>query len=190
KIGGPNCVVEIDESHVRSTKYDVGRVLRSQSVWVLGGICRQTRECFVIPVQRQDAEETNGTERRNEGNPHSLIQQYVEPGSEICTDVWGAYGKIPQLPQGYTHYTVNHSSNFVNPDNPNVHTQNPTCISASSCTSRNTSVQSSSQGSDFSSPVTTCPKYTLDHLKHRGLLIESRGVQMGDGKWTGPKVAL
>ncbi|RWS00903.1 hypothetical protein B4U79_10846 [Dinothrombium tinctorium] len=101
KIGGPNCVVEIKESHVRCRKYDVGRVLRSQSVWVLGDICKQTRECFVVPVQRRDA-----------ATLVSLIQQYVKPGSEICAVM------------GYTHYTVNHSSNFVNPANPNVHTQN------------------------------------------------------------------
>uniref|UniRef100_A0A914PPR3 Uncharacterized protein n=1 Tax=Panagrolaimus davidi TaxID=227884 RepID=A0A914PPR3_9BILA len=28
---------------------------------------------------------------------------------------WAAYGKIPDLPEGYQHFTVNHSENFVGP---------------------------------------------------------------------------
>src|SRR6218665_97916 len=37
------------------------------------------------------------------------------PGSIIVSDQWRAYRDIPNLPGNYTHYTVNHSENFVDP---------------------------------------------------------------------------
>ncbi|RWR99592.1 Transposase: ISXO2-like domain-containing protein, partial [Dinothrombium tinctorium] len=72
KIGGPGLTVEIDESHVRARKYNVGKVLRSQEVWVFGGICRETKECFVAPVLRRD-----------EATLLPLIQNNIESGSHI-----------------------------------------------------------------------------------------------------------
>ena len=42
-----------------------------------------------------------------------IIQQYIRPGTLIISDEWRAYCQIPSL--GYTHQTVNHSQNFVNP---------------------------------------------------------------------------
>jgi len=43
------------------------------------------------------------------------------PGTIIYSDQWAAYGDITGL--GFQHYKVNHSLNFVNPNN-GVHTQN------------------------------------------------------------------
>ena len=43
-------------------------------------------------------------------------------GSIIISDKWKAYNKLSSL--GYTHKTVNHSENFVDPEDPSVHTQN------------------------------------------------------------------
>ena len=45
-----------------------------------------------------------------------IIQKWIKPGSIIWCDCWKAYGKIPQLPEGYKHGTVNHSTNFADPD--------------------------------------------------------------------------
>ncbi len=42
-----------------------------------------------------------------------LIQRWVLPGSIIHTDEWGAYNQLTSL--GYTHDSVNHSLQFVNP---------------------------------------------------------------------------
>ncbi|RWR99692.1 hypothetical protein B4U79_11355, partial [Dinothrombium tinctorium] len=91
----------------------LGRVLRSQEVWVFGGICRETKECFVAPVLRRD-----------EATLLPLIQNNIESGSHIVSDMWAAYRNIQTKLQGYTHSSVNHSENFVDPTNPTVHTQN------------------------------------------------------------------
>eukprot|EP00733_Pompholyxophrys_punicea_P001407 Pompholyxophrys_punicea_v1_NODE_692_length_1452_cov_33.509664.p2 type:complete len:137 gc:universal NODE_692_length_1452_cov_33.509664:490-900(+) len=48
KIGGSGMVVEIDESVFSKRKYNVGRARRNQ--WVFGGICRETKACFLVPV--------------------------------------------------------------------------------------------------------------------------------------------
>ena len=51
------------------------------------------------------------------------MQKYIFPGSIIHSDQWPAYSTISQLPENYTHLTVNHSTNFVNPIT-GSHTQN------------------------------------------------------------------
>ncbi|RWS07970.1 hypothetical protein B4U79_14503 [Dinothrombium tinctorium] len=113
KIGGPELTLEIDESHIRARKYEVGRVLRSQAVWAFGSICRETRECFLVPVVRRDA-----------ATLLPLIEKNIEQGTHIISDMWRVYGLIPTQLQGYTHDAVNHSQNFVDPNNPDVDTQN------------------------------------------------------------------
>ena len=46
----------------------------------------------------------------------AIIQKWILPGSIIWSDCWKAYGKMPNLPEGYKYGTVNHSTNFVNPE--------------------------------------------------------------------------
>ena len=52
RIGGPGKIVKIDESKFGRRKYHRGRVVEGQ--WVFGGICRETKECFVVPVNSRD----------------------------------------------------------------------------------------------------------------------------------------
>ncbi|CAG2250621.1 unnamed protein product [Mytilus edulis] len=51
KIGGPSLMVEIDEAKFGKRKYNRGRVVDRN--WVLGGICRETKEMFLMKVERE-----------------------------------------------------------------------------------------------------------------------------------------
>ena len=52
-IGGPNTTVEVDERILDRRKDHQGRNLPQQ--WVFGGICRETRECFMYTVPDRSA---------------------------------------------------------------------------------------------------------------------------------------
>ena len=94
--------VEIDESLIFKRKYHRGRKMSSQQ-WVVGGICRETKEIFILPCDYRDRTTL-----------FHIISQNVQTGSHILTDGWKAYIGLEEL--GYTHDTVNHSDNFVNPE--------------------------------------------------------------------------
>ena len=99
-VGGPGVIVEIDESKFGKRKYHCGA--RVEGVWVIGGVERtEQRKVFLTTV-------TN----RNSETMRSIIQRFVKPGSIIYTDCWRAYNIIPELDEGYRHYTVNHSEGY------------------------------------------------------------------------------
>lgn len=103
QIGGPGTIVEIDETCLSKRKYHQGRLMRPNQ-WMFGGIQRGTRRTFMTLVDRRDA-----------ATLLPIIQRFILPGTEIHSDLWRAYGGIQALPQGFTHLTVNHSINFVDP---------------------------------------------------------------------------
>lgn len=74
-IGGQGKCIEIDKSHIRSRKYSTGRILKSEAVWVFGGVCSETGDCFVVPC-----------EKRNTDTLLPILQAYVAPGSTIYSD--------------------------------------------------------------------------------------------------------
>lgn len=76
----------------------------AEQQWYFGGIERGSGRCFIVPV-----------EYRNADTLLPIIQKHVMPGTTIISDLWKAYYKITQLPEGYQHYTVNHSENSVDP---------------------------------------------------------------------------
>ena len=108
RIGGPGKIVEIDESKFGSRKYHQGRVVEGQ--WVFGGICRKSKECFVVPVNSLD-----------KGTLLPIIQDHILPGTCVMSDLWRAYDCLNN--EGFQHLTVNHSLNFIDPDT-SAHTQN------------------------------------------------------------------
>ncbi|KAI6648543.1 hypothetical protein LOD99_8023 [Oopsacas minuta] len=106
-IGGPGHIVEIDESKFVHRKYSGARMLSGQ--WVFGGIDRETKDIFMIPVQDRSA-----------ATLVPLIQRYILPGTTILSGEWASYNSIPAA--SFQHLTVNHSLNFVDPTT-GVHTQ-------------------------------------------------------------------
>ena len=100
KIGGAGKIVQIDESHLFTRKYNVGRVLRSEQCWIFGGIDEDGR-IFMQRVVSRSAEVLTG-----------VLMEKVEEGSIIFSDSWRGYDR---LVQHFEHHQVNHSENFVNP---------------------------------------------------------------------------
>lgn len=107
---GDRKVVEIDESLFFKRKYNVGRFRPDH--WVFGGVERGTGKCFLVEVPD-----------RTRVTLQNFIIQYIHPGSLIISDGWASYARISQIQgQNYDHKVVNHSINFVDPNDPNVHT--------------------------------------------------------------------
>jgi len=110
-IGGEGKVVEIDETVVARRKYNVGRRVKEQ--WLFGGIVRGTLggpiECFAELVNDRTAKTLE-----------EVVKARVHPDSFICKDGWRGYVRLGDL---FKVGTVNHSKNFVNPEDRNVHTQ-------------------------------------------------------------------
>jgi len=100
KIGGPNKTVEIDESKFGRRKYYRGHPAKGQ--WVFGGVERESGETFLVPVPDRTADTLM-----------TIIRDWIEPGTTVISDSWAAYRNLGT--QGYTHRTVNHSMQFVNP---------------------------------------------------------------------------
>lgn len=109
QIGGQGIIVEIDEAKFGRRKYNRGRIVEGQ--WVFGGVERENKHHqFLVPVAA-----------RNKDTLLALIIRHIRPGSVIYSDCWKAYECLGE--EGFTHLTVNHSLNFVDPET-GAHTQN------------------------------------------------------------------
>lgn len=110
KIGMLGDIVELDEAHLARRKYNRGRILGTEHYWVLGGISRQTRKCFLRYVARRDRETI-----------WPIVEANVEYGSHIRTDDARVYRGIETL--GYlSHHVVVHKYYFVDYDDNTNHT--------------------------------------------------------------------
>lgn len=104
-------MVHIDETYFRTKpKFHKGRRLEGQ--WVFGGVdtSKQPHIGFMEIV-----------ETRNQETLLPIIEKYIADGSTIHSDQWKAYDILDSHPC-YQHRTVNHSLNYVDP-NDGVHTQ-------------------------------------------------------------------
>ncbi|XP_069960631.1 uncharacterized protein [Cherax quadricarinatus] len=100
-IGGIGSIIEISESKFGKKKYSRGCVM--DGIWVFGGIDRDTKKHFIVPLDSKES-----------ATLIPLCQKYIKPGSTIHSDSWEAYSELNDL--GYNHQTVNHSRDFVTPD--------------------------------------------------------------------------
>ncbi len=102
QLGGPQKIVEIDETKIGKRKYHRGH--RVEGAWVFGAIEREGEQGFKLcKVHRRDAPTLMG-----------LIKRWIRPGSIIMSDCWKAYDGIAH--QGFQHLKVNHKLTFKNPE--------------------------------------------------------------------------
>ena len=107
-LGGPGIIVELDEAKFGKRKYNKGAYREGQ--WAIGGVDRDTGQCFLLPCPNN---------KRDAPTLLPLIYRWILPGSIVYTDEWGAYNDLTA--SGYTHESVNHSIQFVDPST-GVHT--------------------------------------------------------------------
>ena len=89
KIGGPGTHVEIDESKFRKRKYNRGRIIEGQ--WVLGAICHETKDMFLVTVPSCDKETLI-----------PIIKDRIKPGTTILSDCWKSYDCLEKKKISYT----------------------------------------------------------------------------------------
>ncbi|XP_047488392.1 uncharacterized protein LOC125038837 [Penaeus chinensis] len=107
-IGGPDIVVDIDETLFGKMKYEKGKSL--SQIWVFGGIERDSKNYFIVPLEEPLSQ-----------NLMSLIQKYIRPGSVIVSNRWNAYSSINDY--DYVHQVINHSGDSTDEENAEAHTQ-------------------------------------------------------------------
>lgn len=109
-LGGPGVICQVDESCFSAKqKYHVGRTV--SQIWVLGIVDTSTvpAKSFMTCV-----------EKRNAKTLLPIIESVCLPETIIHTDEWKAYNRLVSL--GYSHQSVCHKYNFVNPAT-GAHTQ-------------------------------------------------------------------
>jgi len=109
-IGGPGCIVEINESKIGKRKYNRGRMV--EGTWIFGMIDVTNVGSFRLEICTDN--------KRDAATLIPLIKKHVAPGTTIRSDCWKAYDRLNE--HGYLHEKVNHSENFVDPES-GAHTQ-------------------------------------------------------------------
>ncbi len=111
QMGRNNLITEIDETCMtQKKKYGVGNA-PNRARWVLGMVERGTNRKRHIYLGDQ----------RTRDIILPVILRWIAPGARIMTDNFRAYWTLPD--HGYIHGMVNHSIEFVNVYNPEIHTE-------------------------------------------------------------------
>ena len=103
RLGGEGKTVQLDEAIIRKRKFNKGR--KKEQIWVFGAVeddPTPQRKLFLTIVKNRKA-----------STLIPLIQKYILPGTRIITDEWKGYIPLSQL--GYSHLTVNHKCQFLDP---------------------------------------------------------------------------
>ena len=115
-MGGPGKVVEIDEScFTKKRKHNRGSGGERPDRWVFG------------MIERRGADGVRGRARvwlvpdRTRYSLIPLIRLNIHPETKIISDNYVVYHGLAEM--GYDHEMVNHSLEFVERGNPNVHTE-------------------------------------------------------------------
>jgi transposase-like protein len=92
-------------------KYNKGRRVKKQ--WVFVMYERETGILIMVPVAR-----------RNSKTLIPILTKWIKQHTTIVSDMWKAYDPISKnAGKKWTHWNVNHSQNYVNPENSAMHTQ-------------------------------------------------------------------
>ncbi|XP_053598602.1 uncharacterized protein LOC106693789 [Microplitis demolitor] len=110
KIGGRGKIVEIDKAKFGKRKYNRGRVIDGE--WIFSGIERETNKVFMETVPD-----------RTQKTLLEVIKRKIRPHTTIISDCWRAYDCLED--EGFKHLKVNHSLNFVNPEEEEVILDDP-----------------------------------------------------------------
>jgi hypothetical protein len=104
--------VEVDESQIYHRKYNRGRLYNteSQRLWIVGGVCRRTRQAFMVRVPNRKINVID-----------YLLETRIELGSILVTDCARVYTNVKNR-LGIDHYSVNHKLHFVDPNNSEINT--------------------------------------------------------------------
>jgi IS1 family transposase len=110
-LGNSKDVVEIDEAQIRRRKAHKGR--KRNEVWVFGAVVRGSihRQSFMKIVKN----------RKKATLQRVIVGSINNKVKMIVSDGLPAYEDINSL--GFNHKTVNHSENYVLPEDKQVHTQ-------------------------------------------------------------------
>lgn len=107
---GTKKIVEIDESLFFKRKYQRGRIVNG--TWYVGGVERNSNKAFLTPVLN-----------RNSDTLKKIISEYIRENTLIITDEWRAYKSAINQLTSFEHRTINHTLNFVSPNDVLIHTQ-------------------------------------------------------------------
>ena len=101
-LGGEGQRVQIDESHVFTRKYNVGRTLTiTKYGWVFGIIEDKPNGRIYLQMVRE----------RDSATLKRIITERVRQNTVIFSDSWPSYQGLNRL--GFTHYQVNNSEHFI-----------------------------------------------------------------------------